>query len=44
MEVIRAALSGEKISFSGSRFQIPLPGGDARPMRLSARAEHDIPI
>ncbi|MEV0054588.1 LLM class flavin-dependent oxidoreductase [Saccharopolyspora shandongensis] len=44
VEVIRAALSGEKISFSGGQFQIPLPGGDARPMRLSARAEHDIPI
>lgn len=44
VEVIRAALTGEKISFSGSQFQIPLPGGDAKPMRLSARAEHDIPI
>ncbi|MGP4016932.1 LLM class flavin-dependent oxidoreductase [Saccharopolyspora sp. 5N708] len=44
VQIIRQAIAGEKISFSGSRFQIPLPGGDASPMCLSMRAEHDIPI
>jgi F420-dependent oxidoreductase-like protein len=44
VEIIRRALSGEKISYSGNQFQIPLPGGEAKPMRLSARPEHDIPI
>lgn len=44
VEIVRQATAGEKISHAGSEFQIPLPGGDAKPMRLSMRAEHDIPI
>lgn len=44
VEIVRQAASGEKVSYAGREFQIPLPGGDARPMRLSMRAEHDILI
>jgi F420-dependent oxidoreductase-like protein len=44
VEVVRAAFTGEKISYSGSVYQIPLPGGEGKPMRLSAKAEHPIPI
>ncbi|WP_327433068.1 LLM class flavin-dependent oxidoreductase [Streptomyces sp. NBC_01236] len=44
VEIVRQAASGEKVSYAGREFQIPLPSGDARPMRLSMRAEHDIPI
>ncbi|MFF5982679.1 LLM class flavin-dependent oxidoreductase [Streptomyces olindensis] len=44
VEVVRQAATGEKISYSGREFRIPLPGGEGRPMRLSMRAEHDIPI
>jgi F420-dependent oxidoreductase-like protein len=44
VEIVRAALTGEKISYSGSSYRIPLPHGDGKPMRLSARAEHPIPI
>ncbi|MFJ8140980.1 LLM class flavin-dependent oxidoreductase [Streptomyces sp. NPDC096013] len=44
VEIVREAFTGEKISYSGREFQIPLPGGQAKPMRLSMRAEHDIPI
>jgi F420-dependent oxidoreductase-like protein len=44
VEIVRQAASGEKISHSGREFQIPLPGGEGRPMRLSMRAEHDIPV
>ncbi|MFK0019770.1 LLM class flavin-dependent oxidoreductase [Streptomyces sp. NPDC090798] len=44
VEIVRQAAAGEKVSYAGREFQIPLPGGDARPMRLSMRAEHDIPI
>ncbi len=43
VEIVRRAASGEKISYSGQEFQIPLPG-EAKPMRLSMRAEHDIPV
>lgn len=44
IEVVRRAFSGEKISYSGSQFQIPRPGGEARPMRLSLPANPGIPI
>jgi F420-dependent oxidoreductase-like protein len=44
VEVVRGAFTGEKISYSGSTYQIPLPGGEGKPMRLSAKAEHPIPI
>jgi F420-dependent oxidoreductase-like protein len=44
VEIVRQVIEGGKISYSGSEFEIPLPGGDAVPMRLSARALHDIPI
>ncbi|MFI1360116.1 LLM class flavin-dependent oxidoreductase [Streptomyces sp. NPDC020898] len=43
VEIVRQAASGEKISYSGREFRIPLPG-EAKPMRLSMRAEHDIPV
>ncbi|MFE1884537.1 LLM class flavin-dependent oxidoreductase [Streptomyces diastatochromogenes] len=44
VEIVRQAMEGAKISYSGSEFQIPLPSGGARPMRLSLRAEHRIPV
>lgn len=44
VEIIRQVFEGGKISYSGREFQIPFPGGDAVPMRLSIKALHDIPI
>ncbi|ATL25472.1 LLM class flavin-dependent oxidoreductase [Streptomyces formicae] len=44
VEIVRRAVAGERIAYEGREFVIPLPGGDARPMRLSMRAEHDIPV
>lgn len=44
VEIVRSAFTGEKISYSGSSHRIPLPDGDGKPMRLSARAEHPIAI
>lgn len=44
VEVIRQAFDGGKISYSGKEVQIPRPGGDGKPMRLSTRPEHAIPI
>jgi F420-dependent oxidoreductase-like protein len=44
VEIVRRVLAGGKISYAGSRFQIPLPGGEAVPMRLSTHAEHPIPV
>jgi F420-dependent oxidoreductase-like protein len=44
VEIVRQAASGEKVAHSGREFQIPLPGGEGKPMGLSMRAEHDIPV
>jgi F420-dependent oxidoreductase-like protein len=44
VEIVRLVLDGGKISYSGREFQIPLPGGDAVPMKLSMRSEHKVPI
>jgi len=43
IEVVRQAFAGEKITYSGAQFQIPVPG-EARPMRLSQPADSAIPI
>ncbi|OBJ56411.1 LLM class flavin-dependent oxidoreductase [Mycobacterium sp. 1423905.2] len=44
VDVVRQAWTGGKIDYSGKELQIPRPGGDAVPMRLSTRPEHAIPI
>ena len=44
VEVIRSACAGEKVSYTGSTVAVPLPGGEGRPMRLSATPNPDIPI
>lgn len=44
IDVVRQAFAGEKISYSGKEFEIPRPGGEAVPMRLSNRPEHPIPV
>ncbi|HEY2203909.1 MAG TPA: LLM class flavin-dependent oxidoreductase [Pseudonocardia sp.] len=44
VEIVRAVFAGEKVSYSGRHFTIPLPGGESRPMRLSMTANPDIPI
>jgi F420-dependent oxidoreductase-like protein len=43
VQVIRQAMAGEKISFSGETVRIPLPG-QARPMRLSMPPGAGIPL
>ena len=44
VDVLRQAFAGEKIAYSGRTVEIPLPGGDGRPMRLSLAANPHIPI
>ncbi|MEV5979478.1 LLM class flavin-dependent oxidoreductase [Streptomyces sp. NPDC052114] len=44
VEIVRSAAAGEKIAHEGREFTIPLPGGEARPMRLSLRPEHELPV
>jgi F420-dependent oxidoreductase-like protein len=44
VDIVRQVFAGGKIFYSGNEFQIPRPGGEAKPMRLSTRPQHDIPI
>ncbi|OBF58602.1 F420-dependent methylene-tetrahydromethanopterin reductase [Mycobacterium sp. 852002-53434_SCH5985345] len=44
VDIVRKVFTGDKLSYSGKQFQIPLPGGEGVPMRLSTRPEHPIPI
>ncbi|MFJ6084633.1 LLM class flavin-dependent oxidoreductase [Streptomyces sp. NPDC092369] len=44
VEIVRRVLDGGKLSYAGTEFRIPLPDGDAVPMRLSTRAEHAVPV
>jgi F420-dependent oxidoreductase-like protein len=44
VQIIRRVFAGEKVNHQGDRFQIPLPGGDGKPMRLSMPPNTDIPI
>jgi alkanesulfonate monooxygenase SsuD/methylene tetrahydromethanopterin reductase-like flavin-dependent oxidoreductase (luciferase family) len=44
VEIVQRLLGGDKLSYSGTEVTIPLPGGDAVPMRLSMRAEHPVPL
>ncbi|ORW95385.1 F420-dependent methylene-tetrahydromethanopterin reductase [Mycobacterium sp. IEC1808] len=44
VDIVRQVFAGDKISHSGKEFQIPRPGGEGVPMRLSTRAEHAIPV
>ncbi|MFD7299040.1 LLM class flavin-dependent oxidoreductase [Streptomyces sp. NPDC059897] len=44
VEIVRMAATGDKLAYEGRKFTLPLPGGDAKPMRLSMRAEHELPV
>ncbi|CAJ1503382.1 LLM class flavin-dependent oxidoreductase [[Mycobacterium] kokjensenii] len=44
IEIIRQVIDGERVSYRGRHFQIPRVGSDTKPMRLSMRAEHPIPL
>ncbi|MEU1414740.1 LLM class flavin-dependent oxidoreductase [Streptomyces sp. NPDC049097] len=44
VDIVRQVFAGGKLSYSGAEFSIPLPGSEGVPMRLSMRAEHEIPV
>ncbi|MGW5058751.1 LLM class flavin-dependent oxidoreductase [Streptomyces sp. NPDC004096] len=44
VDIVRQVFAGGKLSYSGAEFSIPLPGGEGVPMRLSMRAEYEIPV
>ncbi len=44
IEIVRLAFSGEKIEYHGRHHELPLPGGEGKPLRLSQPANTGIPI
>ena len=44
VEIARRVFAGEKLSYAGERFTVPLPGGEAKPMRVSAGPVPSIPV
>lgn len=43
VEIVRSVFAGEKVMYEGREFTIPLPGGEARPMRVSVPPV-DVPV
>jgi F420-dependent oxidoreductase-like protein len=44
VEIVRQVFAGDNITYQGELFEIPLPGGDGKPMRLTMPPNPDIPI
>lgn len=44
VDIVRQVCAGGKVAYAGAEFQIPLPGSEAVPMRVSMVAEHPIPL
>jgi F420-dependent oxidoreductase-like protein len=44
IEIVRRAFAGERIAYDGRHFQLPLPDGQGKALRLSQPANPDIPI
>jgi len=44
IEIIRMAFRGEKIKFAGKHYQLPLPGGEGKALRLAQPGNKKIPI
>jgi F420-dependent oxidoreductase-like protein len=44
VQIVRAATRGERVSFEGTVYRLPLPGGEGKALRTSARARGDIPV
>ncbi len=43
IEIVRMAASGERLSYDGAHYQLPLPGGAGKPIR-SAASPTEVPI
>jgi F420-dependent oxidoreductase-like protein len=44
LAVIRQVFAGEKVDHQGELIQVPLPGGDGKPMRLTMTPNENIPV
>jgi F420-dependent oxidoreductase-like protein len=44
VEIVRRAVRGERVVFRGQVYELPLPGGEGKALRTSARPRPDIPV
>ena len=44
IEIVRLAMRGERLSYRGTIYELPLPGGEGKALRSSAKSRPDIPI
>ncbi len=44
VSILRMALAGEKLQFKGEHYELPRPGGEGKPIRLSQPPRPDLPI
>lgn len=44
VEIVRRALTHEKVAYEGQTLQLPLPGGEGRPIRMVIRPQRRVPI
>jgi F420-dependent oxidoreductase-like protein len=44
VEIVRRAARGERLSYKGKIYELPLPGGEGKALRSAAKPQPDIPI
>lgn len=44
IEIVRIVARGERLSYSGSTYQLPLPGGEGKALKSIARPRPNIPV
>jgi len=44
VEIVRRAIRGERVAFKGQVYELPLPGGEGKALRSSARPQPEVPI
>lgn len=44
IEIVRRAVRGERLTYKGQVYELPLPGGEGKALRSAARPQPDIPI
>ena len=44
VEIVRLALSGERVTYRGDVYELPLPGGEGKALRLGLSAAAPVPI
>jgi F420-dependent oxidoreductase-like protein len=44
IEIVRRAVRGERVEYKGQVYELPLPGGEGKALRSSAKPRPDVPI